>query len=840
MTVAVSQVPVLETTTIDAPVCPSDTDHSASDHGGAVVAADNGDHVRQAAEEMIAAGYSPIPVPFGQKAPHLKEWQKLRITSDTLGKYFTGVSSNLGLLLGEPSQDCVDVDLDAAEAVAAAEFFLPSTGRVHGRPGKPRSHWWYGASPAPKTAQFEDPGGAMLVELRSTGAQTIVPPSVHPSGETLVWHSTGMPTGVEPAELERAVAELAACAALARRWHRDIRHKLSMALAGMLLRADWSEERTGAFIRAVATVAKDEEVEHRLRDVATTAQRLAAGETVIAGTTLAELLPEGKQVVTKLRKWLALGPQVAKPGTTTTAAGAAQSTAGLITIDLDGEDLAAETAAAWKALYTANNPEQFFRHGGMPVRIERDELRVPVIRVLSVDRLRHHLARSALFTKKEKPVRPPVEIVRDILATPNMLLPILSAIVQVPVFAPDGTVHAMPGYNAATEAYYMPPRNFTLPAVPDVPTVDDLARARSLILDELLVDFPFVNDAERAHTVGLLILPFVRRFITGPTPLHLIEKPTPGTGSSLLASIITEIATGRTAAVMTEARNEEEWRKRITAKLMDGPAVVIIDNLRNRLDSGALSAAITADVWEDRLLGVSQTVRMPVVCAWIATANNPSLSQEMGRRTIRIRMDAGTERPWLRKEDTFRHPKLRQWVRANRGDLIWSILALGRAWVAAGRPVAPRTLGMFESWSEVVGGVLHHVGITGFLDNVEEFYDVADPETIANRTFVQNWWREHNMSGVTAAELLQVADGLDLGVGGDASRKTRLGVILRGLRDRRFDIFRVTVCGTHHHANDWKLEPDPCPACGQKQCWAPDQAGGWRCGNCSVQKAATG
>ena len=839
MTGAVSQVPVSETTTIDAPVCPSDTDHSASEHRGAIDAADNGNHVRQAAEEMIAAGYSPIPVPFGQKAPHLKEWQKLRITSDTLGKYFTGVSSNLGLLLGEPSQDCVDVDLDCAEAIGAADLFLPRTEREHGRPSTPRSHRWYSVSPAPKTKQFEDPDGkTMLVELRSTGAQTIVPPSVHPSGETLVWHSTGMPTVVEATELERAVAELAACAMLARRWTLHIRHKTSMALAGMLLRAGWSEERTVAFIRAVATVANDEELDDRLGNVAATAERLAAGEAVTGGTTLAELLPEGKQVVTKLRKWLALGPQVTKPSATTNGADtAAQPTGGAIKVGTGS--LALETAAVWRAIHAANDPPQFFRHGRRPVRIETDDVRVPVVVELTPDRLRHHLARFATFTNdKDRPVPPPLELVKDVLATPNMPLPILHSIVETPVFAADGSLPCTPGYHRATRAYYMPPDGLQLPMVPDAPTADDVARARALILDDLLVDFPFVDQAERAAAVGLLILPFVRRLIAGPTPLHLIEKPAPGTGGSLLAEVITYVATGRTAAVMTEARGEEEWRKRITSTLMDGRAVVLIDNLRNRLDSAALSAAITAPIWQDRVLGVSQNVRLPVECTWIATGNNPSLSTEMMRRTVRIRMDARIDHPWLRKTELFKHPNLMEWIESVRGELIWAVLVLGRAWIAAGRPDGTKTLGMFERWARVIGGILTTCGIGGFLENLAPFYDVADDESIAIRAFIATWWREHASLAVAVPELLLHADGLELGAGSEHSRATRLGALLRRCRDRRFDKFRIEIVGKAHRANRWALVAEPCPTCNLR-CWVRNERDDWVCADCQHKAAET-
>ena len=94
-----------------------------------------------------------------------------------------------------------------------------------------------------------------------------------------------------------------------------------------------------------------------------------------------------------------------------------------------------------------------------------------------------------------------------------------------------------------------------------------MALALNLITFELLGDFPFVGNAEEAHASALTLQPFVRELIQGPTPLYLLEKPTAGTGASLLVSATTMIATGRHPTMLTEGKDEDEWRKRITATL---------------------------------------------------------------------------------------------------------------------------------------------------------------------------------------------------------------------------------------------------------------------------------
>jgi putative DNA primase/helicase len=382
------------------------------------------------------------------------------------------------------------------------------------------------------------------------------------------------------------------------------------------------------------------------------------------------------------------------------------------------------TEAAWQALKGVNNPPFMFRYGDSLASIERNQNGDPVVRLMTQDLLRGVLARVARwvrFSKRGKvDALPPPHVVRDMLALPDSHLPVLARIVEAPVFASDGTLHVERGYNSISRCYYAPAKDARIPPVSQRPTSDEASRAIKLITEELLGDFPFVGDAERAHAVVLLLLPFARELIAGITPLHLIEKPSPGTGASLLADALTFPFLGRNVSTLTEGRDEDEWRKRITAKLTGAGSIVLIDNLRNRLDSAALSAALTSPTWEDRILGQSKIVTVPVRVVWIATGNNPSFSNELSRRIVRIRLDAGVTQPWLR--NGFRHPNLREWVAAQRSELIWAALTIIQAWIVAGKPEGKVIMGSYEQGisstahygqcSGIVG--LHEILLTSF------------------------------------------------------------------------------------------------------------------------------
>lgn len=255
----------------------------------------------------VRRGWAPIPLSYMKKDVVTKEWQNLRITEATLSRYFNGHPQNIGVLLGEPSGGLLDVDLDAPEAVELAPYLLPATSCVFGRRGKPCSHWLYKAVSLPvDTAKFQDPEGKMLVELRSTGCQTVFPHSVHPSGEAIEWVLAEEPAPIEGKELRERVARLAAAALLARHWPQSgSRQEAALALSGGLLRTGWSVEAAGHFVRAVAIAAGDEETAKRAAASEYTAKRLNQDRAATGWPTLAALV--GERVVERVRDWLGIG-----------------------------------------------------------------------------------------------------------------------------------------------------------------------------------------------------------------------------------------------------------------------------------------------------------------------------------------------------------------------------------------------------------------------------------------------------------------------------------------------------------------------------------------------------
>jgi putative DNA primase/helicase len=161
-----------------------------------------------------------------------------------------------------------------------------------------------------------------------------------------------------------------------------------------------------------------------------------------------------------------------------------------------------------------------------------------------------------------------------VLATPNPPLPVLNRVVGAPVFARNGTIRLESGYDPLTRTWFDPTPGLSIPPVSEQPSAIEIRRA-SHFLREPLTDFPFVSGADRAHAIAFGLLPFVRELIDGSTPLHLFEKPSPGAGAGLLVDVLAFPSLGRSLPTITEGRDEDEWRKRITSLLINGPSIVL-------------------------------------------------------------------------------------------------------------------------------------------------------------------------------------------------------------------------------------------------------------------------
>jgi hypothetical protein len=256
--------------------------------------------IRAAAKQYIESAWSVVPLNPGEKRASVK-WQ-----STTSKPSDFNDDSNIAVKMGDVSNGLVDVDCDHPFAVASAKELLPITGRVFGRSSKPSSHYLF-LCPGIKSTTFtdiRDSNGAMLVEIRSTNTFTMFPPSIHPSGEPVMWEIERDLLERTPEEMYNDVRAVALACLLGIHYpgHGNKHFAIGQYLPGFLLQAKLDPVLVKMIIRTAAQLAGDQDWPDREKAINATIDKFKRGEPVAGGPKLADAL--GSEVVAKMRAWL--------------------------------------------------------------------------------------------------------------------------------------------------------------------------------------------------------------------------------------------------------------------------------------------------------------------------------------------------------------------------------------------------------------------------------------------------------------------------------------------------------------------------------------------------------
>lgn len=223
--------------------------------------------VREWAEYYIKRGLRVVPLEPGKKSPEHTNWLRLVHKATDFRP-----DDNIGLVL---VNGLIDNDNDSKEAVALAPKFMPDTGAIFGRTGKPASHRLYRCKDFPeKPIVIKDhgapPNESTISELR-VNHQSMVPPSRHPSGEMVQWVTLETIVDVDAETLVHAFKLLGTAVLVARYYNPPgDRHDWGLALSGVLMRYGLTEEETTKVFEEAGRYVGDTDTKDRVNAVRST------------------------------------------------------------------------------------------------------------------------------------------------------------------------------------------------------------------------------------------------------------------------------------------------------------------------------------------------------------------------------------------------------------------------------------------------------------------------------------------------------------------------------------------------------------------------------------------
>ncbi len=339
-----------------------------------------------------------------------------------------------------------------------------------------------------------------------------------------------------------------------------------------------------------------------------------------------------------------------------------------------------------------------YERGGELVRLCQ-QVAVPVEEHWLADYLGRHVAfyrerldRNGEFLRHE--ADPPTWLCKTIAQKRGERgLKELTGVITAPTLRPDGTLLKRPGFDEATGLLLRPG---AWPRLQDRPNHAALEAAWAALWKPI-AEFPYASTHDRGVTVAAMLTATVRRTLP-KAPAFSFDAPVPASGKTLLATCVAEVA-GGDVAVVPECREEEELRKRLLASLREGQPSILLDNIKGQFASSALEAFLTDDYYADRVLGVSQILRLPTNILVLISGNNFIPRGDLWRRIVTARIDPRVEHAERR---SFRLDA-RKHCREHRQELVAAALTLLCGFINAGKPRFTKDrLASFEEWDDLI------------------------------------------------------------------------------------------------------------------------------------------
>ncbi|MEK1898351.1 MAG: hypothetical protein AAAB19_02225, partial [Rhizobium sp.] len=327
---------------------------------------------------------------------------------------------------------------------------------------------------------------------------------------------------------------------------------------------------------------------------------------------------------------------------------------------------------------------------------------------------------DARVTLGHRPVSCPALVARSVIARHGEWpFPQIRAVVSLPMMRSDGTIINIKGFDRQSGILFESDKTW-----PEIPECPDRAAAVTALesIRTLVASFPFVSGVDESAALAMILTAIIRPSLK-TAPLFGVNATAPGTGKSKLVDVAAILATGRAAAVNSYAGDDNELRKVLESRLLQGDSFINLDNLSVALRSDHLCQVLSQEEVNIRPLGKTVSLDSATAVMFCATGNGLRFAGDLTRRVVLINLDAGVERP---EERVFESDVIED-ARRQRVEIVTSALTLLRAFVAKEADKVSPALGSFEHWSNLVRSALVWLGLPDPLGNAVKIRD-NDPE----------------------------------------------------------------------------------------------------------------
>ena len=200
------------------------------------------------------------------------------------------------------------------------------------------------------------------------------------------------------------------------------------------------------------------------------------------------------------------------------------------------------------------------------------------------------------------------------------------------------------------------------------------------MLNNLLSDFNFQGAGDKSRALAALLTPALvsGKVLDARAPIMMLQADKSQSGKGFFTKLLGAVYNELPSTVAQRTGGVGSIDENFDAALTLGRPVIVIDNLRGKLNSPQMEAFMTADIYSARIPYSEPATIDPRRYFIMATSNNFDLTPDMANRScfIRIRKQKRTY-----SYQTFPEGNILRHIKANQPKYLGAVFAVVKEWL---------------------------------------------------------------------------------------------------------------------------------------------------------------
>ena len=228
------------------------------------------------------------------------------------------------------------------------------------------------------------------------------------------------------------------------------------------------------------------------------------------------------------------------------------------------------------------------------------------------------------------------------------------------------------------------------------------------MLNNLLADFHFQGGGDKSRALAALLTPALvsGKVLDARAPIMMLQADKSQSGKGFFTKLLGAVYNELPSTVAQRNGGVGSIDESFDTALTLGRPVIVLDNLRGKLNSPQMEAFMTADIYSARVPYSEPAVIDPKRYFIMATSNNFELTQDMANRSCIIRIFKQSRTYRYR---TFPEGNILRHIRANQPKYLGAVFAVVEEWVRQGCPAMPDSSHDFREWCSALDWIVRNI-----------------------------------------------------------------------------------------------------------------------------------